>query len=448
MRSAQVVTRPGGLPLIGDYVAFRRDRLEFWTEAGSLGPLVRVRFGAQEFWVVTDPEITEHILLSEVKSYPRDRRLMALNRGPGPELMFNTDRWEEWKWRRRVLTPAFHRDALAGFADSMVGAARTAADRWVRSGRIDLQESLRSMTMGIILDTMFSVTRDEDVARLQESFEKSSEVVSARASAPLPIPWWLPTPANVELRRLTRYRWATLRDIVVDRLRSGDVEGDLLDLLIAHHTDEKNRRFEVIDLVGEMSGIVFAGHETTAETQTWLFALLSRHPEVEERVMDEIEHVLGDRDPRLDDLGSMPYVDQVIQETMRLYPPVYLTIREADDDHEVAGFTIPAGTRLVINIRGLHLDPVAWDRPRAFDPDRFGPEHAGTRHRFQYIPFLAGPKKCLGDSFAMMEMRLAVPTILRRIELEPARSQLPEPKAGFTMSVDGGMPMRVSPRGS
>ncbi len=446
MQSAQLARRPGGLPLLGDYLAFRRDRLEFWTEAGSLGPLVEVRFGAQEFWVVTDPEITEHILLSEVKSYPRDRRLMALNRGPGPELMFNTDRWEEWKWRRRVLTPAFHRNALAGFTDSMVGAAREAADGWLRSGGIDLQESLRLMTMSIILDTMFSVTRDEDVARLQESFEKSSEVVSARASAPVPVPWWLPTPANLELRRLTRYRWATLRDIVVDRIRSGAVEGDLLDLLLAQHTDEESRRFEVIDLVGEMSGIVFAGHETTAETQTWLFALLSRHPEVEARIMAEIENVLGDRDPTLDDLDSMPYVDQVIQETMRLYPPVYLTIREADKDHEVGGFSIPAGTRLVINIRGLHLDPKAWDRPHAFDPDRFAPEHAGTRHRFQYIPFLAGPKKCLGDSFAMMEMRLTVPTILRRARLELSRADLPEPKAGFTMSVAGGMPMRVMSR--
>ena len=281
MSATQLASRPRSLPIIGDYWAFRRDRLEFWTDVGRLGPVVHVRFGAQEFWVVTDPGIAEHILLSEVKSYPRDRRLMALNRGPGPELMFNTDRWEEWKWRRRVLTPAFHRQAIDGFAAVMVEASSAAANHWRERGEVDLQEGLRVMTMGIILKTMFSVTAADEVARLQASFEKSSEVVSSRAAAPVPIPWWFPTPANVELRKLTRYRWSTLRDIVVGRLKSGEEKDDLLDILIAQHVDEESRRFEIIDLIGEMSGVVFAGHETTAETQAWLFALLAAHPDVE-----------------------------------------------------------------------------------------------------------------------------------------------------------------------
>ncbi len=126
---------------------------------------------------------------------------------------------------------------------------------------------------------------------------------------------------------------------------------------------------------------------------------------------------------------------------MRLYPPVYLTIREADETFTVNGVEIPAGTRLVINIRGLHLDPSAWEEPLRFDPDRF----AGTsdRHRFQYIPFLDGPKKCLGDHFAMMEMRLTIPTLLQRLRFEYAGGAPPAPKSGFTMSVDNGMPMRV-----
>jgi cytochrome P450 len=434
----------GRLPLIGDYLDFRGDRLDFWTDRGSRGPVVPVRFGAQEFWIVTDPTIAEHVLLKNVKDYPRDRRLMKLNRGPGPELMFNTDDWEEWKWRRRLLTPAFRRRSIAGFAETMVDHAIRAAGEL--SGRVMLQEALRTMTMRMILETMFSVTDAGEVEKLKQSFEQSSEVVSGRASAPLPVPYWLPTPANVELGRLTKYRWKALFGIVQDRIEGNEPAGDLLDMLITEHLEDDGRSFGPMDLVGEMSGIVFAGHETTAETQTWLLYLLSTHPEMEDRVRTEIADVVGDRRITVNDLDQMPLVERVILETMRLYPPVYLTIREADVAHTVSGVEIPVGTRLVINIRGLHRDPAAWSDPDRFEPDRFDPdrfEATGGRHRFQYIPFLDGPKKCLGDHFAMMEMRLTVPTLLQRLRFEYEGERPPEAKAGFTMSVDNGMPMRV-----
>ena len=440
----QLPERTDRIPLLRDYPAFRRDGLEFWTDTGALGPVVRVRFGTQEFWVVTDPAIVEHVLLTHVKDYPRDRRLMALNRGPGPELMFNTDRWEEWRWRRRILTPAFHRQTIASFGRRIVDHVADACELWLETGSVDLQARMRDMTMGIILDTMFSVTADGDVRRLQRSFEAASDVVSSRASAPVPVPWWVPTPANLELRTLTRYRWRFLADLVRRRVAAGPGADDLLDLLVARHTDEGERRFEEADLVGEMSGIVFAGHETTAETQAWALAEIAAHPEVEERVVEEVDSVLGDRDPTVDDLDAMPYTNRVISETMRLHPAVYVTIREADRDHEVEGVRIPAGTRLVINIRGLHRDPAAWgDDAAMFEPDRFDDED--ERHRFQFIPFLAGPKKCLGDTFAMTEMRLTIPTLLRRVRIRPTAGR-PAAVGGFTMSMDGGFPVSVTRR--
>ena len=434
--------RPDRVPLLGDYGAFRRDGLEFWTDAGRLGPLAEVRFGTQVFWVVTDPAIAEHVLLTHPRDHPRDRRLMALNRGPGPELMFNTDRWEEWKRRRRVLTPAFHRRTIASFGERFVRHAAAAAESWIEAGRIDLEARMRDLTMGVILDTMFSVTDATEVRELQRSFERASDVVSARASAPLPVPWWLPTPANLELRRLTRFRWRFLSNLVDERLAEGPGSDDLLDLLLVQHADESDG-FGRADLVGEMSGIVFAGHETTAETQAWAIAELVAHPEVEERLLTEIADVLGDRDPSIDDLDRMPYTHLVILEAMRLHPAVYLTIREADVVHEVAGYTIPEGTRLVINIRGLHRDPDAWLDPDRFEPTRFSDD--GGRHRFQYLPFLGGPRKCLGDTFAMTEMRLTLPTLLRRVRVRPTHG-MPRPRGGFTLAMDGGFGVEVRPR--
>lgn len=441
--TTQLPHRQDRIPILGDYATFRRRGFEFWTEAGRLGPVAEVRFGSQVFWVVTDPAIAEHVLLTHVKDYPRDRRLMALNRGPGPELMFNTDRWDEWRWRRRTLTPAFHRRTIASFGERFVAHSIAAAESWLDAGRIDLQARMRDLTMGIILDTMFSVTDAGDVRELQHSFETASDVVAARASAPVPVPWWLPTPANIELGKLTRYRWRYLAGLISRRVAEGPGSDDLLDLLIAERADDDGAGFGEADLVGEMSGIVFAGHETTAETQSWVLAELTAHPDVEARLLDEIDTVLGDREATIHDLERMPYTDRVIQEAMRLHPAVYLTIREADVEHRVGDLTIPVGTRLVINIRGLHMDPSAWDQPDRFDPDRF--EADGGRHRFQFIPFLAGPKKCLGDSFAMTEMRLVLPTLLRRLRVRPTAG-MPTEVGGFTLAMDGGFPVVVEKR--
>jgi cytochrome P450 len=436
--------RQGGLPRLGDYLAFRRDPLGFWTETGGLGPVVPVVFGAQEFWVVTDAELVEHCLLTQAHAHPRDRRLMRINRGPGPELMFNTDRWEEWKRRRRLLQPAFNRSHLAGFGEVFVAEAERSVDQMVSSGgAVDVEARLRDMTMRIILKAMFSVEADAEVTRLQESFEAASEVVAARVSSPIPIPHWFPTPASRRLRRLMRYRWETLAGIVDSRIESGEERGDLLDLLLEARIGDDGLTEE--DLVGEMSGIVFAGHETTAETQTWLLHQLAHNPDIEARLLDEIETVSPDGGPlTVEDVERMPFTNHVISETLRLYPPVYLTIRESDEAFDVDGLHIPAGTRLVINIRGLHRDPAAWDDPLCFDPDRFDRPH--DRHRFQFLPFLGGPRKCLGDHFAMLEMRLTVPTLLRRLRFEYVGPPNLEPVAGFTLATPGGMRMRAHPR--
>ncbi len=443
--TATLPTRPDRRPVLGDFLAFRRDQLQFWLDTGRLGPAVQANFGGQHFVVVTDPELTEHILLTHVKDYPRDRRLMVHNRGGGPELMFNTDRWEEWKWRRRLLTPAFHRKVIDGLAPIMARHADRMATEMLAAGSIDLQERMRTMTMRIILETMFSVTRDDEVAKLQESFEFDSDLVAERTSSPVRIPAWLPTKAKRTRDAMMRYRFSTLMGVVTERMESGAEPADLLDLLIGEHLEDDGRRFDADDLVGEMSGIVFAGHDTTAGTMTSLFALLAEHPDVEARLLDELGRVLGDRDPEMGDLTDLTYADQVIQETMRLYPPVYVTLREADADYTVGGIDLPTGTRFIINIRGLHWDPTAWDHPERFDPDRFDPAVDHGRHRFQFIPFLAGPKKCLGDTFAMTELRLVVPMLLRRIRFTSTGPR-PEPTAGFTLSYPNGMPMQAAAR--
>lgn len=450
MRSARPTPlppmRPGAAPVLGHLPAYRADPLGFWLSTGRAAPVCRVRLGPSlTYWVLTDPDAVQHVLQTHVKDYPRERRLMRLNRMGGPELLFNTDRWEEWLWRRRLMQPAFHRAQIDAFAGVIAAEALRTTERWADGATIDLGAEMKALTMRIIGRTMFSVDIERDVAGFQRSFEATSDFVFRRAGSAVPVPLWLPTPANRRAVRMAEVRRGLLRAIVEERFKEREPKGDLLDTLIAAQIEESGRRFTPEQLIGEMSGIVFAGHETTAQTLTWLFYLLSRHPEVERRVRAEVRAAVGDRAPSPADLDRMPYTERVILETLRLYPPVYVTLREADAPHQVAGYDAPAGTRFAINIRGLHRAPAHWGRDAdQFAPDRFGPERSAGRHRFAFIPFLAGPKKCLGDAFAMLEMQLAVATVCGQTTLSFAGAAAPVEQPGFTMHPRGAITMRVA----
>lgn len=437
--------RHDGVPILRDFLNYRAAPLRFWLSSGQIAPVVRIGLGPfLEYWVVTDPDFLRHILQKNVKNYPRERRLSRLNRLDGPELMFNTDSWEEWLWRRRLMQPAFHRQQIARFAAIMTEEAARLAEGWQPGQRVNLDHAMKTLTMRIIGRTMFSADVGAETDELQETYELASAFTFERASSIWPPPLWWPIPANWRVKTAVSHRYALLRRIVEGRLASGEVKGDLLDTLIGAHLEENGRSFSSEDLVGEMGGIVFAGHETTALTMMWLFYLLSQHPEVEARLRDEIAAVCANRLPTLNDLPHMPYTQQVISETLRLYPPVYVTLREADADDQFGDYPIAKGTHFVLNIRGLHRDPRYWDNPEQFNPDRFTPEQAKARDNFAFIPFLSGPKKCIGDSFAMMEMQLVVPTILQQHRLHYAQPTPPIEKAGFVMEANGGIEMVAS----
>jgi cytochrome P450 len=435
--------RPDRLPVLNHLATYRQDPLKFWLETGQKAPVMRIRLGPWlEYWVVTDADFLQHILQQRAQTYIRERRLMALNRMGGPELLFNTDRWEEWLWRRRLMQPAFHRRELASFGTTFVEEAERLADSWPNGAIIDLEKAMKTLTMRIIGRTMFSVDVGATTERLQESFELSSQLVFERASSPLPLPHQVPTPLNRRTKAAIRDRIAILRDFVERRAAAGPGAGDLLDMLITAHL-ENGRRFSDEELVWEMSGIVFAGHETTALTMMWLFYTLSQEPEIEHRLRAEIDAVLNDRRVTLSDLEHMPFTEQVILETLRLYPPVYVTLREADAADRYQDYVIPKGSRMMLNIRGIQRSPDHWDEPERFHPERFAPDQTERRHKFAFIPFLDGPRKCLGDSFAMMEMRLIVPTILQRCRLHYAAAEPPVEIPRFVMGVQDGMRMEI-----
>ncbi|MEM7116160.1 MAG: cytochrome P450 [Chloroflexota bacterium] len=419
----------GRFPL-GNYSQYKADTLNFWLDCAQAGPLVRVRFAHRELWVVTDAEMVQEMLQTKAKNYPRAKEITRSDGINTGRTVFNAPTWQEWLWRRRLLQPAFHRKQLATFAEAMVDETAVFMRDWQPGKQLPMKTAMKDLTMRIIGRTMFSAPLEQtDI--LQQCFEQVSEYAVYRSSTVVKLPAWLPLPLFRRTRWAVTMREKLVSELVEQRLASGQPQDDLLDMLIAANLED-GTTFSAQDIVHEMISIIFAGHETTSMTLTWLFYLLAQYPEVEARIRDEIGEVLNGRLPTLNDLPKMPYTNWVVQETMRLYPSVYVTIRDAIADDELGGYSIPAGTQFVVNIRGLHRDPRYWQQPERFDPERFDPPRHNNRPKGAYIPFLTGPRKCIGDSFAMMEMQLIVPTILQQWCLRPS-GEPPKEVASFTM---------------
>lgn len=425
-----------GIPVLHNYLQFRAAPLQFWLDTGVIAPVVRVRFAnSREILVITDADLLGEMFQTKARVFPRSKHITSKDKLDEVQTVFTVPTWDEWLWRRRMLQPTFHKRQLTGFVEAMVEETQRLVDEWDRM--ISLKQEMKTLTMRIIGRTMFSAPLQQ-TKNLQKIFEQISHYSFIQSSAVVDLPAWLPTPLNIKTRKAINERYQIVGNIVKERLASNEPKGDLLDTLIAASAEEEGG-FSAENIIHEMNSVIFAGHETTAMTLTWLFHILAQNPYLEQRARAEVESVLGNRPATLTDLDSMPFINNLIQETMRLYPPVYVTLREADSDQTLGDYNIPAGTELLANLRGLHRDPRHWEDPLTFNPDRFDK----PRHKFAYMPFLVGPRKCIGDSFAMMEMRLAVPTILQKVYLRTA-GKLPQEQAGFVMEPDNDVQMSVT----
>ncbi|HSH04013.1 MAG TPA: cytochrome P450 [Anaerolineae bacterium] len=431
-----------GLPIIHNLLQYKRAPLDFWREAGLQAPIVHIRLGPRQLWLVTHPDYCGHILQTKARNYHRsttitgDRGLLQL------ETVFTAPTWDDWLWRRRLLQPAFHRQQLTSFASTIVAETKQLLNSWPLGQPLSLKNAMKTLTMRIIGRTMFSAPLPQ-TNTLQQNFEQISQYSFYVASSILPLPTWLPIPLYQRTRHAVNQRTQIISQIVHDRLASGQPQDDLLDMLIAANLDD-GTHFESQHIIDEMISIIFAGHETTAMTLTWLFAILAHNPDIEQKLRQEIRTTLGQRPVTLDDLPNLPYLTQLINETLRYYPAAYLTLRQALEDDQLGPYHVPAGTELIINIRGLHHHPTYWPQPHQFNPDRFTPDQIASRPKNSYLPFITGPRKCIGDSFALMEMQLVVPTILQHLTFNPTTA-FPQPIAGFVMEPDGSIPLIPQP---
>ena len=340
----------------------------------------------------------------------------------GPNLFDLTN--EPWLPRRRALQPVFTKQHVRAFAGHMSEAAEGVAAGWRDRTAVDLDTECRKLTLQALGRSVLGLDLDERSEDIGEQLRIALAYATDRALAPVRVPRWLPTPA----RRRAYAARDKLHGLAAEILRlcrdDPTRDAPLVQALIAATDPETGRPLADDDIRDELVVFLLAGHDTTATTLTYALWALGQHPDMQEKVFDEVAQI-PDRELTPEDVPQLEYTTKVLHEALRLCPPGAAMARMALQDVEVDGYRVEAGTMLVVGIYAMHRDPTLWDRPLVFQPDRFARENSKSRDRWQYLPFGAGPRSCIGDHFAMLEATLALATIIRRTEIQSVSEEFP-----------------------
>ena len=441
--------RPPGPPghwLGGNLRQLKADRLAFLTRcARDYGDVVAIRLGPKRIWAVNHPDLIEEVLVHQNRKFTKHFALKSAKPTLGEGLL--TSEGEFWRRQRRLSQPAFHRERIAAYGNVMVAYAERMADGWRDGQRRDVQADMMQLTLEIVAKTLFDAEIARGAADIAHAMETLLKNFTAKVNRLVPLPGWLPVPENIRFRRAMGVVDRTLERIIADRRRSMAERGDLLSMLL-HANDAEGDGSGMSDrqLRDEVVTLFMAGHETTANTLAWAWLLLSRHPEVETSLYDEVDAVLGDRPPTVGDIPRLPYTDHVITETLRFMPTVWLLGREAVEPAEVGGYRVPIGMTIWMSQWVVHRDPRWFDAPEVFRPERWADGLARRLPRYAYFPFGGGPRICIGAQFARMEAVLLLAAIARRFRPMVPEGAAPRPIATMTLRPEGGIPVVLHQR--
>ncbi len=430
---------PRGNFLFGSLAEIQHHPLELITKARSdYGDVVR--FGKipplNQYWYqVTHPDVIDYVLRQNYQNFPKGRFFDAVRLLTGNGLLVTDGK--EWVQQRKLVQPAFHQPRLLAQAHSISSAAQDLVKRLeVRASRgepFDIVEEVRRVALQAVGSILFSVDISGESQGIGRALQVALDYVVRRQFHVLNLPLNIPTPRN---RAFLEARSAL--DKVVDRIINSRIGheykgSDVLSLLLQARDAETGKPISHQQLRDELVTLIIAGHDTTALALSWTLYLLAKNPEAAEKLRAELASVLNGRTPEVEDLPRLPYNRMVIEEALRLYPPVWVIARRSRNDDEVGGYFIPANTTITMPQYAVHRHPDFWPDPERFDPERFLPERSSERPRYAYFPFGAGPRQCVGSYLAMMEAQLILASIVQHFKFNLVNEQAVTPEPSITL---------------
>ncbi len=443
---------PPGPPDIGrhpiqqylTYRSFLADPLTRVTEwVAEYGDVIHYKSGDHHQYMVANPDMIREILVRQahifIKGPDYTNEKTGLARFMGKGLV--TSNGEFWQRQRRLVAPAFHTQRISAYAETMVNYTLERIASWQDRTVLDVDEEMMQLTLMIVGRTLF----DADASTTVNQVKRAVEVVQKASNTAILLPAWVPTPLRVRSKRAKAVLDEIVYRFINQRRASGEDRGDLLSMLLLSQ-DEDGERMTDKQVRDEAVTLFLAGHETTANALNWTFWLLAQNPQVERRLHHELDSVLADKAPELEDLRRLPYTDMVIKESMRLMPPVWSIGRMNKEATEVLGYPFPEWSGVQIVIYCVHRHPEIWDKPNDFVPERWAEDSINEIPKYAYLPFGGGPRICIGNGFATMEANLLLATIAQRFRLSLIDGVEIVPRPFITMFPRDGLPMRVEKR--
>jgi cytochrome P450 len=409
------------------------------------GNLVSFRLATRHFYLISHPKLIEQALIKQsdvfVKMYdPKKPTGLALVLGQG----LVTSQGELWQRQRRLMQPVFQRRNLASLLPQIVTAGNNLLARWRLLGdgaEVNLADEMMRLTLEVITQTMFSTSVLDKIERVAPALDTLLRYAAKSVVNPFRMPLFIPTQANREFNAASALLDDLIYGIIEQRRSQSTVHNDLLDMLL-NASDDNGELMSDKQIRDEVITIFTAGHETTANLLTWTLYLLARHPDVLAKLRQELDNLQGNI-PTAEDLQQLVYTKAVLNESMRLRPPVGIMMRRISKDTEVDGYLLKQGRLAIFSIYNIHHHPDFWQQPEQFDPERF---LSAENRRFSFMPFGTGERICIGNHFALLESQLLLSMIIQHFDVQLLNTEEAEVEMAVTLKPKGGVPVKLAVR--
>lgn len=408
------------------------------------GDLVDFKIGGQQFYLFSHPKLIEEALIKQsdvfVKLYdPRKPKGLELVLGQG----LVTSKGELWQKQRGLMQPVFQRKNLSALLPQFATAGEQMLERWRQLGtsaEVNLSNEMMRLTLEVITQTMFGTSVLDKIEQIAPALDTVLRFAAKSLMSPIAIPLAIPTPSNVAFKKAMAFLDGIIYGIIDERRGEPTGNGDLLDMLLAARDGVTGELMSRKQMRDEVITIFSAGHETTSNLLTWTLYLLTKHPSIAEKLREELQLVTDDKPLQYDHLPSLNYTKAVINESLRIRPPVGVMMRKLIQDTQVDGYTLKAGSLAIFSIYNVHHHPDLWSEPEQFNPGRF---LTAESRRFSFMPFGAGERICIGNHFAMLEAQLLLAMMIQSYDFELIDHIEPDIEMVISVRPKGGLPIRI-----
>ncbi len=420
----------------------------FVETARDNSPVARVPFRpGRALFIVSTPEAAKYVLQDNHRNYTKAMTYQFIEPVVGKGLLTSED--DLWLRQRRLVAPMFHRERVRSYGETMIETTQDMLDEWATQPpdeSFDVASAMSQLTLSIAGKLLFNRDIGGESEWIGDDMLLIFRDINRRLSTPFAIPRGVPTPQNRRFDKAIERLEDLVYGMIEERRGHEEDYDDLLSTFMLAEDADDGGRMSDKQIRDEVMTFILAGHETTSNHLSWTLYLLSKHPEIRRRLEREIDAGVDGKTPTIDEVRELEFLEDVIDESLRLYPPAWTVEREPKEDDEIAGYHIPAGSIVSVGPYFVHHNPDVWDNPEGFDPDRFGDDGRRPDHRYAHFPFGGGPRMCVGADFAILESKLILAAILRRYRLDLVAGHPVDAEGTITLYPREGIEMTVRRR--